>query len=113
MQQLKSLALLFCVLLMPYHVLAAPANAQPLEDVPPPPKIADGEALEAEPQVTIRKKGKETVEEYSVNGQVYMMKVTPEHGVPYYLHKDDQEGGWLNTGPVEPLSIPKWVIFRF
>ena len=115
MQKLKSLALMLCVLLMPYHVLAAgkPANAQPLEEVPPPPKIVDGEALEAEPQVTIRKKGKETVEEYSVNGQVYMMKVTPEHGVPYYLHKDDQEGGWVNTGPVEPLSIPKWVIFRF
>ena len=115
MQKLKSLALMLCVLLMPYHVLAAgkPANAEPLEDVPPPPKIVDGEALEAEPQVTIRKKGKETVEEYSVNGQVYMMKVTPEHGVPYYLHKDDQEGGWVNTGPVEPLSIPKWVIFRF
>ena len=84
MQQLKSLALLLCVLLMPNHVLAAglPANAEPLEEVPPPPKIVDGEALEAEPQVTIRKKGKETVEEYSVNGQVYMMKVTPEHGVP-------------------------------
>ena len=115
MQKLKLLALLLCVLLMPYHVLAAgkPADAEPLEDVPPPPKIVDGEALEAEPQVTIRKKGKETVEEYSVNGQVYMMKVTPEHGVPYYLHKDDQEGGWVNTGPVEPLSIPKWVIFRF
>ncbi len=115
MQKLKSLAVMLCVLLMPYHVLAAgkPANAEPLEDVPPPPKIVDGEALEAEPQVTIRKKGKETVEEYSVNGQVYMMKVTPEHGVPYYLHKDDQEGGWVNTGPVEPLSIPKWVIFRF
>ena len=115
MQQLKSLALLLCVLLMPYHVLAAgsPANVEPLEEVPPPPKIVDGEALEAEPQVTIRKKGKETVEEYSVNGQVYMMKVTPEHGVPYYLHKDDQEGGWVNTGPVQPLAIPKWVIFRF
>ena len=115
MQQLKSLALLLCVLFMPYQVLAAgsPANAQPLEEVPPPPKIVDGEALEAEPQVTIHKKGKETVEEYSVNGQVYMMKVTPEHGVPYYLHKDDQEGGWVNTGPVQPLAIPKWVIFRF
>jgi Protein of unknown function (DUF2782) len=114
MQKLKLLAILLCMLHMPVNVLAAtPANAEPLEEVPPPPKIVDGEALEAEPQVTIRKKGKETVEEYSVNGQVYMMKVTPEHGVPYYLHKDDQDGGWVNTGPVEPLAIPKWVIFRF
>ena len=40
MQQLKSLALMLCVLLMPYHALAAgsPANAEPLEEVPPPPK---------------------------------------------------------------------------
>ena len=45
MQQLKSLAVLICVLLMPHHVLAAPANAQPLEDVPPPPKIADAKKV--------------------------------------------------------------------
>jgi hypothetical protein len=114
MQKLKFIVLLMCVLIVPHYVLAAaPANAEPLEDVPPPPKIVDGEALEAEPQITIRKKGKETIEEYSINGEVYMMKVTPEHGVPYYLHKEDQDGGWVNTGPVQPLSIPKWVIFRF
>ncbi|MGB7816487.1 MAG: DUF2782 domain-containing protein [Methylotenera sp.] len=121
MQKLKLTVVLLCMLpalLLPQVVLAAkqPANLEPLEEVPPPPKITDGEALEdgtAEPQVTIRKKGAETIEEYRVNGELYMMKVTPEHGVPYYLHKEDQEGGWVNTGPNPPLSIPKWVIFRF
>ncbi len=117
MQKLKLSALLLCVmatLLLPHYVLAAnsPANSEPLEDVPPPPKIIDGEPLD-EPQITIRKKGAETVEEYRIHGELYMMKVTPEHGVPYYLHKEDQDGGWVNTGPVQPLSIPKWVIFRF
>jgi len=36
------------------------------------------------------------------------------HGVPYYLQKQDQEGGWSRTdGPSAPLAIPKWIIFRF
>ena len=91
---------------------AAPANAEPLEDIPPPPKVQDGEALD-DPEITIRKKGKDTVEEYRINGELYMMKVTPEHGVPYYLHKEDQDGGWTNVGPNKPLSVPKWIIFRF
>lgn len=90
-----------------------PDNLEPLEEVPPPPKAIDGEVLEGEPQVTIRKKGAETIEEYRINGEMYMMKVTPEHGVPYYLHKEDQQGGWVNIGPNPPLSIPKWIIFRF
>ena len=90
-----------------------PDNLEPLEEVPPPPKVIDGEVLEGEPQVTIRKKGAETIEEYRINGEMYMMKVTPEHGVPYYLHKEDQQGGWVNIGPNPPMSIPKWILFRF
>ncbi|MGQ0442769.1 MAG: DUF2782 domain-containing protein [Methylophilaceae bacterium] len=91
---------------------ATPANAEPLEEVPSPPKVQDGEALD-EPEITIRKKGKETIEEYRINGELYMMKIIPEHGVPYYLHKEDQEGGWINIGPNPPLAIPKWILFRF
>jgi hypothetical protein len=48
-----------------------------------------------------------------MNGELYMMKVTPKVGAPYYLYKEDQEGNWTNTGPIPPLSIPKWTIFRF
>ncbi len=87
-------------------------DAVPFEEVQPPPKVMDGEPLD-EPQITIRKKGKETIEEYRIHGELYMMKITPEHGVPYYLHKEDQDGGWVNVGPNPPLSIPKWIIFRF
>ena len=103
---------------------AQPNNLELLEEIPPPPRVEDGQAMEsaganndnaeAEPQVTIRKKGKDTVEEYRINGELYMMKVTPSGGgVPYYLHKEDQDGGWVNIGPNPPLSIPKWIIFRF
>lgn len=89
-----------------------PANLQPLEEIPPPTMSKDGDGVD-EPEVTIVKKKGETVEEYRINGQLYMMKVTPDHGVPYYLHKEDQEGGWVNDGPNPPLVIPKWTLFRF
>jgi hypothetical protein len=88
-----------------------PADLQPLEDIPPPAITNEDNA--DEPQITIVKKKGETIEEYRINGQLYMMKVTPAHGVPYYLHKEDQNGGWVNDGPNQPLSIPKWTIFRF
>jgi len=116
MQKIKlSPWLLYALLifLLPQAASAAtPSNAEPLEEVQPPPKVRDGEALD-EPEVTIRKKGKDTIEEYRINGEVYMMKVTPEHGVPYYLHKEDQDGGWVNVGPNKPLAVPKWILFRF
>lgn len=91
-----------------------PKDLQPLEEAPPPPALGkDGEATD-EPQITIvKKKNGDTVEEYRINGQLYMMKVTPAHGVPYYMHREDQDGGWLNDGPNQPMVIPKWTLFRF
>jgi len=88
-----------------------PAGLQPLEDIPPP--IISNEENADEPQITIIKKKGETIEEYRINGQLYMIKVTPAHGVPYYMHKEDQDGGWLMDGPNQPLSVPKWTLFRF
>lgn len=87
-------------------------SLEPLEEVPPPPKVMEGEPME-EPQITIRKKGEETIEEYRIHGELYMMKVTPKSGVPYYLHKEDQASDWVNVGPNPPLSVPKWILFRF
>ncbi len=118
MRRLKYLPSLLCILVLQgaitvaYAADANKAQRELLEEVPPPPKVIEGEPME-EPQVTIRKKGKETIEEYRLNGKLYMMKVTPEGGVPYYLHKNDPEGPWINDGPNPPLSVPHWTIFRF
>ena len=89
-----------------------PKDLQPLEEVPPPPAIGS-EKGEEKPEITVIQKGDDKVEEYRIGGQLYMMKITPKHGVPYYLHKEDQNGGWINDGPNPPLIIPKWTIFRF
>lgn len=113
--RLGRLLLMSAALLSPLAVVAKepPVNLQPLEEAPPPPVLGTEENAADAPQITIIKKEGETVEEYRINGQLYMLKVTPQHGVPYYMHKEDSNGGWLMDGPTQPLSIPKWTIFRF
>lgn len=117
MQKKTWLTLLICAAffgLSPQLLIAAtPPDAELLEEVPPPPKVKEGEALEAEPEITIRKKDKKTIEEYRMNGELYMMKITPDHGVPYYLYREDQHSDWVNIGPNPPLAVPKWTLFRF
>jgi hypothetical protein len=91
---------------------AAPGNAELLEEVPSPPKIIEGQPID-QPTITKRKDGENQLEEYSINGDVYMVKVTPPSGKPYYLHREDRNGDWVNDGPTRPLSVPKWTLFRF
>ncbi|MCB5191132.1 DUF2782 domain-containing protein [Methylobacillus arboreus] len=108
-------SLLMLAFLLPLIASAAeiPDNLEPLPEPPPPPAGMEGEA--PEPEVTITKKGEDTIEEYRINGELYMMKVTPRVGAPYYLTKDDANAGWARSeGDVAaPMSIPKWVLFRF
>jgi len=85
-----------------------------LEKPPPlPPKVQDEQI---EPTVTIRQEEDRRVEEYSLNGQVYMVKVTPENGLPYY-YVDTNGDGLLELDersralhPVQPVQwkIAEW-----
>ncbi len=116
MRRRLALSLMALLLLSQTHNLYAkepPEGLEPLPEALPPPTVAEDGNSVLEPEVTIVKKGKETIEEYRINGELYMMKVTPANGKPYYMHKDDQNGGWINDGPSQPLSVPKWVIFKF
>jgi hypothetical protein len=91
---------------------AAPKDAELLEEVPPPPKVIEGQPID-QPSVNKRKDGENDIEEYSLNGEVYMVKVTPPSGKSYYLHREDRNGDWVHDGPTRPLSVPKWILFRF
>jgi hypothetical protein len=83
------------------------------EDVPIPPKIQDEQL---EPTVTIRDEDGRQIEEYRVNGKIYMVKVTPKGGVPYYYIDTDGDGKLeLDTtqqalNPVQPVhwKIKEW-----
>lgn len=114
-------ALLALVLLAAHPVLAqdeaAPAAPAPTDntvDAPPPPMPAD-EREEMEPEVTIIRREDRTVEEYRINGQLYMVKVTPTKGYPYYLVDADGDGN-LETrrNELDPrVLVPSWVILRW
>lgn len=65
-----------------------------------------------EPEITITSKGTEIHEEYRHNGQLYMVKVTPAKGPPYYLIFDER--GNSRRSDLEPdIVAPSWVIKRF
>ncbi len=99
---------------------AAPALAQtppvlePLPEVSMPPQMPIDPKLE--PEITIRQRGSDKVEEFRVNGKLYMVRVTPPGGTPYIL-LDQTGGGQLipQTGQAEgrSISVPLWVIGTF
>ena len=89
-----------------------PANLEPLPP-PPPFEAADG-APDSEPQVTITKQTEQTVEEYRVGGKLYMIKITPKTGAPYYLVDDRGDGKFARQESLDSgLRPPRWIIHRF
>lgn len=75
-------------------VLAADDSPPPAEVVPEvpemPPQVESGE--EMEPDITITRKDKKTIQEYRRGGRLYMIKVIPDIGPPYYFIDDDGDG---------------------
>ena len=93
---------------------APPANLQPLPEPPDiPPPVESGETLE--PDVTIIRKGKETIEEYRIHNRLYMVKIKPAIGPAYYMVDTDGDGTLDHRrGTVEEgLNIPQWVLFSW
>ena len=90
-----------------------PPGTVPLEEPPPPPAVIESDPS-LEPQVTIRKEGENTVSEYRIKGKLYMMKVTPSHGVAYYLIDNSGDGKWVRMDSKDAgLRVPMWVIGTF
>lgn len=100
---------------LPVYAQTRPANLEPLpEPPPPPPGMIDDSATE--PQVTIKRRGEDRVEEYRMNGKLYMIKVTPPHGTSYYLVDPKGDGGFVREdlgGGDRGISVPMWVIKTF
>src|ERR1035437_10413856 len=102
------LALLACV-----AVTSQAQTREPVPDAKPPAMTPLDDSLE--PQVTITKRDGNTIEEHRINGKLYEIKVTPEHGVPYTLVDQSGDGNFTRIdGPGTPrLSVPMWVIGTF
>lgn len=83
------------------------------EQAPPPPPVQEGEE-DLEPDVTIRQQGSKTIHEYRINGRLYMVKIVPKKGPPYYLLDLDGDGE-MDTQEDDPTGVvvPQWVLFRW
>lgn len=90
-----------------------PSNLEPL---PPPPAFdaAPDAAPDDVPEVTITKETEQTVEEYRLGGKLYMIKITPKHGVPYYLVDDRGDGKFVRQESLDSgVRVPRWIIHSF
>ena len=90
-----------------------PPTLQPIpEPPPPPPGLELDPALE--PQVTIQRRGTETVEEFRLNGRLYMVKVTPANGKPFYLVDNVGRGDFTRLDSYDTgTRPPMWVIHQW
>lgn len=83
--------------------------------LPAPAAAPPADAPVEEPEVTIIQRDTDVIEEYRLQGRLYMIKITPRHGVPYYLVDTDGDGN-LETRRneiSENLLIPNWTLFRW
>jgi len=108
---LKSLLLIFSLMI---SSTSFSEETQILDEITPLPSSFDSDYTN-EPEITITKDGASTIEEYRVNGQLYMLKVTPDGNFPpYYLYKQSIGGIWNRVdGIEEPLIVPQWVVLEF
>lgn len=107
-----------CVCMLYANSLLAQEDLERPPEIPPeavgeqplPPKVQD-EQIES--TVTIRDEEHQRIEEYSRNGVIYMVKVIPDKGVPYYYIDTDGDGR-LETTPakegLEPVRPVYWKI---
>jgi hypothetical protein len=95
----------YLLLLLTALLLAAPLQAE---------ETTTTSDEELQPEVTIMRRGNETIEEYRVGGQLYMIKITPSNGIPYYLMDTDGDGS-LETrrNDLENPSVVQWRIFTW
>ena len=97
----------------------APAGSQDISEVtvpaalPPPDYVEHDEELE--PEITIIQREDATVSEYRINGKLYMIKITPIVGKPYFFVDNDGDGVMESkiSEFYNNTQVPQWVIFSW
>lgn len=92
----------------------APAAVPEPPDLPLP--VESGEVLEPEePEITIKRRGDKMIQEYRINGALYMVKIVPDVGPPYYLIDSNGDGNMdvRHSNLERNVKIPQWVLLRW
>jgi len=93
------------------EISAAPEMIE-VPEMPMP--VEDGEPMDAD--ITITRKGKKTIHEYSVNGKIYKIKIIPDIGPAYYFIDPDGDGEMEEVTASDlddKLKINQWTIFSW
>jgi hypothetical protein len=66
------------------------------------------------PEVTITPQSDTLIEEYRSHGKLYMIKITPKFGPPYYLIDERGDGKFARQDNLDSgLRVPQWTIKTF
>ena len=67
------------------------------------------------PEVTITERDHGLIEEYRIGGRLYMIRINPRKGHPYYLIDSNGDGLFDRHRPEidEDLFIPAWTLLRW
>lgn len=96
------------------HVLAAQSIPADLQPLPAAPTAYDARNEGDEAGVTITKQHIQMVEEYRSGNRLYMIKITPKIGAPYYLLDDRGDGKFARQESLDSgFRPPQWVIKKF
>ncbi len=104
-----------CALALLMTVTVQAEDTESVMEKPPviPEPMQSGDSIE--PEVNIIQKDDQLIEEYRLNGKLYMIKVTPAVGKPYYLTDTDGDGSLesrqfeLDSG----LLVPNWILLEW
>ncbi len=104
-------SLFFWLLIWMAPLMAAKDSPPQLEPLPEPEVEEEG----LQPEVTIRKKGKSVIEEYRIDGRLYMIKIIPAIGPPYYLIDTDGDGNMdvRRSDLEEGIRVHQWKILEW
>jgi len=103
-----------------FATFAQAADPRYDDAVPEPPDlpmpVESGKAMEPdEPEITIRRRGNKTIQEYRVNGELYMVKIVPDIGPAYYLMDSNGDGNMdvRHSTLQKGIKVPQWVLFSW
>jgi len=105
------------LLFLPALVSAAESVPNEPGAVPEPPcvpaPVQSGEWME--PDITIIRKGKDTIQEFRRNGKLYMVKIQPQIGPAYYMLDTNGDGEMdvKKNDLDENTNINKWILFEW
>ncbi|NOY71122.1 MAG: DUF2782 domain-containing protein [Gammaproteobacteria bacterium] len=68
-----------------------------------------------EPEVTIIDGEQHTIEEYRLNGKLYMIKIVPAVGPHYFLVDSDGDGEFETQRYTDDseMMVPRWTLFEW